>query len=236
MHTSNYVYFDEEQELRGFLAYDPSISGPRPTVLVVHDWSGRNEFACNKAKLLAQMGYVGFAVDMYGQGQLGSTIEEKKALMTPLISNQALLRRRMEAALTAVCSMTEVDPNRMAIIGFCFGGLCALELARSGANIKGAVSFHGLLNKPGNIKSESIKAKILVLHGYADPMVPPEQVHAFCQEMTEAKLDWQIHMYGNVQHAFTNPEAHDSQLGTVYNEVAAQRSWQAMTNFFQEIL
>lgn len=235
MHTSNYIYRDGEQELHGFLAYDPSIVGPRPAVLVVHDWSGRNEFACDKAKLLAQMGYVGFAVDMYGQGKLGSTTEEKQALMKPLISEQSLLRQRIQTGLAAVCSMSEVDSKQVAIIGFCFGGLCALELARSGADLKGAISFHGLLHKPGTVKSASIKAKILALHGYDDPMVQPEQVHAFCKEMTDAHVDWQMHMYGHVQHAFTNPNVHDTQLGTIYNEVAARRSWQAMCNFLQEI-
>ncbi len=236
MHTSNYIYHDNEQELHGFVAYDKSLVGPRPAVLVVHDWSGRNEFACNKAKLLAELGYVGFAVDLYGEGQLGSTIEEKQTLMTPLVSNQALLRRRVQAGLAAVCAMSEVDSTQVAIIGFCFGGLCALELARSGAELKGVVSFHGLLHQLSTLKSEPIKAKILALHGYDDPMVQPDQVHAFCKEMTEANVDWQMHMYGNVQHAFTNPLAHDTQLGTIYNAVAAERSWQAMTNFLQEIL
>ncbi|PWY54674.1 hypothetical protein DGG96_15520 [Legionella qingyii] len=236
MHTSNYIYHDDGQELHGFVAYDKSFAAPRPAVLVVHDWSGRNEFACDKAKLLAEMGYVGFAVDMYGQGKLGSTTEEKQALMTPLISDQALLRRRVQAGLTAVSSMSEVDSKQVAIIGFCFGGMCALELARSGASIKGVVSFHGLLHKPGNLKSEPIKAKILALHGYDDPMVQPDTAQAFCKEMTDANVDWQMHMYGHVQHAFTNPLAHDTQLGTIYNAVAAQRSWQAMSNFLQEIL
>lgn len=155
--------------------------------------------------------------------------------MNPLVSDQKLLRRRIQAGLTAACSMSEVDSKRVAVIGFCFGGLCALELARSGADLKGVVSFHGLLHKPGNLKSEPITAKILVMHGYDDPMVQPDQVHEFCNEMTEANVDWQMHMYGHVQHAFTNPLAHDKQLGTIYNEVAAQRSWQSMTNFLQEI-
>ncbi|MBI2784899.1 MAG: dienelactone hydrolase family protein [Legionella longbeachae] len=235
MHISNYIYHDEKQELNGFLAYDDSIAGPRPAVLVVHDWSGRNEFACEKAKLLAEMGYIGFALDMYGHAQIGTTTEEKQALMKPLLADQVLLRQRVQAGLAAVCSIPKVENKQVAIIGFCFGGLCALELARSGAELKGVVSFHGLLHKPGSLKSEPIKAKILALHGYDDPMVQPEQVHAFCQEMTEAKVDWEMQMYGRVQHAFTNPQAHDTQLGTIYNAVAARRSWQAMTDFLKEI-
>jgi dienelactone hydrolase len=185
--------------------------------------------------MLAEMGYVGFALDMFGDARLGTTSEEKSALIEPLVSNQMLLRQRVQAAVDAVFAMPEVDAQRVAIIGFCFGGMCALELARSGADIKGAVSFHGLLHKPGTLKAEQIKAKILALHGYSDPMATPEQVNSFCQEMTEAKVDWQMQMYGLVQHAFTNPQAHDAQLGLVYNATAAKRSWVAMTNFLQEI-
>lgn len=235
MHTSNYIYHQGEQELHGFLAYDETHKKARPAVIVAHDWSGRGEFACQKATQLATMGYVGFALDMFGQARLGATTEEKSALIEPIMANQALLRARVTAALHAVCSMPEVDKQRIAIIGFCFGGLCALELARSGADIKGAVSFHGLLHKPGTMESGIIKAKILALHGYDDPMAKPEVAHAFCQEMTAAKVDWQMHMYGLVQHAFTNPHAHDTQLGLIYNAGAAKRSWLAMTNFLQEI-
>lgn len=235
MHTSKHIYTHGEQELHGFLAHDGKNSAPRPAVLVVHDWSGRNEFACAKAQLLAEMGYIGFAVDMYGEAKLGSTNEEKMALMNPLASDRAKLQARVRAAFDTVRSLPEVDPARVAIIGFCFGGLCALDLARTGASLKGAVSFHGILAKPNNLQDETIKAKILVLHGYDDPMVKPDAVINFCQEMTDAKVDWQVHMYGNVQHSFTNPLAHDLDLGLVFNSLAAERSWLAMRNFFHEI-
>ncbi len=234
MHTSNYIYHDGKLELHGFLAYEET-KKTRPAVIVVHDWSGRNEFACQKAQLLAEMGYVGFALDMFGEGQVGTTIEEKQALMEPLVHDREQLRIRINAALDALITRPEVDKNRVAVIGFCFGGLCALDLARSGADIKGAISFHGLLGKPDNLKSKKIKAKVLVLHGYDDPMVKPDLVNEFCQEMTEAEVDWQLHMYGNVQHGFTNPQAHDAHLGIFYNQLAAQRSWLAMTNFLHEI-
>lgn len=235
MHHSNYIYHDGAHELHGFLAYDDAINDPRPAVLVVHDWSGRNAFACEKAKMLADMGYVGFALDMYGQAQIGHSTEEKMALMTPLVSDRNLLLNRVRAAFDVLVTMPEVDANRIAIIGFCFGGLCALDLARSGADIKGAVSFHGLLNKPDIHQTAPIKAKVLALHGYEDPMVKPDQLALFCDEMTQAKADWQVQMYGHVQHAFTNPEAHDTQLGLMYNAKAATRAWQAMHNFLQEI-
>jgi len=235
MHASNYVYHDGEQELYGYLAYDEPKDKPRPAVLVVHDWTGRNDFACQKAELLAEMGYIGFAADMYGLGRLGETVDEKQALMQPLVNDRRLLRGRINAALDALVGMAEVDNQRIAVIGFCFGGLCALDLARSGANIAGVVSFHGLLNKPKELANHAIKARVLVLHGYDDPMVPPEQVNAFCKEMTEAKVDWQVHMYGHTQHAFTNPNAHDKNLGTIYNPKAEHRSWRAMTDFLQEL-
>lgn len=235
MHTSNYTYHHAEQELHGFLAFNDANKAPMPAVLVAHDWSGRNEFMCQQAQLLAQMGYLGFALDMYGQGRVGSTDDEKKALMHPLITNRSLLATRVQAAYDAVRGMPQVDSNRIAIIGFCFGGLCALDLARSGAAIKGAVSFHGLLNRPTHSLSSSINAKILVLHGYDDPMVQPQQVSDFCQEMSVANVDWQVHMYGHVQHAFTNPNAHNLQAGLIYNSLAAQRSWHAMAYFLQEI-
>ena len=236
MHTSNYLYHHGEQELHGFLAYDDSYDKQRPAVLVVHDWSGRNDFACEKATMLVEMGYLGFAVDMYGHGRLGTSTSEKTALMEPLINDRRLLRERIRAAFDALIAMPEVDINRIAIIGFCFGGLCALDLARSGAELKGVVSFHGLLNKPKGLANHTIYAKVLALHGYDDPMVLSEQVNEFCQEMTLAKVDWQVHMYGHTQHAFTNPHAHDTELGTIYNAKAERRALQAMTNFLQEIL
>jgi len=236
MHTSNYLYHHGEQELHGFLAYDDSHDKPRPAVLVVHDWSGRNEFACEKATMLGEMGYLAFALDMYGNGRIGASTHEKKALMEPLINDRILLRERIRAAFDALVAMSEVDYNRIAVIGFCFGGLCALDLARSGAEVKAVVSFHGLLNKPKQIANQPIHAKILALHGYDDPMVKPDDVNEFCKEMTLAEVDWQVHMYGNTQHAFTNPQAHDTQLGTIYNPKAEKRAFQAMTNFLQEVL
>jgi len=236
MHTSNYLYHHGEQELHGFLAYDDSHDRPRPAVLVVHDWSGRNDFACEKAAMLAEMGYLGFAVDMYGLGRLGESTREKKGLMEPLVNDRNLLRDRVRAAFDALIAMSEVDSSRIAVIGFCFGGLCALDLARSGAEVKAVVSFHGLLNKPKDIPNSPISAKILVLHGYDDPMVSPDDVNTFCQEMTESKVDWQVNMYGHTKHSFTNPHAHDEQLGTIYNPKTEQRAFAAMTAFLKEVL
>lgn len=235
MHVSNYIYHHGEQELHGFLAYNDKIDKPRPAILIAHDWSGRNALACERAEMIANMGYVAFALDMYGQGRLGETVDEKMALMSPLANDRRLLRDRIRAAYDALIEMPEVDLERVAAIGFCFGGLCVLDLARSGLDFKAAISFHGLLNAPDIAMHEKIKAKILALHGYDDPMVKPEQVQAFCEEMTKAQADWQVYMYGNTQHAFTNPQAHDANLGTIYNPLAEKRAFQAMKNLLDEV-
>lgn len=235
LQTSKIEYSDGHIALEGYCALNADKPGKKPAVLVVHDWSGRNDFACQKAEQLAELGYVGFAVDMYGNGQVGHTIEEKQALMKPLAEDRALLRQRIVAAYEAVSQLAVVNTARMAVIGFCFGGLCALDLARSGAEIKGAISFHGLLMPPPNLPNKKMHAKVLALHGHDDPMVPPEQVADFQKEMTAAHVDWQVHVYGNVQHAFTNPMAHDPNMGTVYNGVADKRSWISMREFLAEI-
>lgn len=235
MYTANYLYQHQEQECQGFLAYNSANNHPRPAVLVAHDWSGRNQFACDKALELAKLGYVGFAMDIYGQGQMGESTEAKQALMQPFINDRQLLGERLHAAYEAVASLPQVDSNRIAVIGFCFGGLCALDLARSGVNLKGAVSFHGLLNKPKDCTNAPIMAKILALHGYDDPMVKPKDLALFCEEMTKAKVDWQVHQYGHTQHGFTNPLAQDYKQGILYNPIAEKRALQAMTNFLAEV-
>lgn len=232
MQAQTFEYVDGDTTCIGYLAI-PDSDTPKPCVLIVHDWSGCNQFAKQKAQELASMGYIGFAIDMYGNGALGETIEEKQALMNPLIEDRNLLATRVNSALQAISSQEEVDTNNIAAIGYCFGGLCALDLARSGAEVKGVVSFHGLLNKPDY--ETDIKAKVLVLHGYDDPMVSPEQVGQFADEMTKKNVDWQIHIYGHAKHAFANPNANNQDLGTVYNEKADKRSWHAATNFFEEI-
>ncbi len=233
--TENIDYRDGDTTLKGYCAYDDRSQTKRPGVLVIHDWTGRNTFVEEKAKQLAEQGYVGFAVDMYGDGKTGQTKEEKSALMTPLIQNRQLLLSRIVAALTTLKNMSMVDTNQLAAIGFCFGGLCALDLARSGAAIQGVVSFHGELSPPPTPPQAKIKAALLVLHGYDDPMVSPAKVNAFAEEMTRAKADWQINMYGHTMHAFTNPEANDPGFGTVYQPTTNARAFKAMALFFNEI-
>lgn len=155
--------------------------------------------------------------------------------MSPLASDRTLLRRRINAALQAVRQLPNVDASRIAAMGYCFGGMCVLELARSGADIRGVISVHGIF-APGKIANESITAKVLCLHGHNDPMVPPEQVLAFETEMTQAGVDWQVHVYGGTMHAFTNPKANNPGFGTVYNEVAADRAYRSIADFLIEIM
>lgn len=227
-------YADEHNTKMQGLAIIPD-GGNKPVVMIAHDWSGRNHFAKKIAEDIAGLGYIGFALDIYGDGRIGNTKEEKTALITPFMQDRALLLSRLKAGLNAAKSLPSADANRIAIIGFCFGGLCALDLARSGVSIKGAVSFHGLLNPPTQLPKHVIQAKVLALHGFDDPMALPEQVIAFGKEMTEAKADWELNMYGNTTHAFMNPEANDPAFGTVYQPVTAARAWLAMKNFMQEI-
>lgn len=235
IYQSDFIYQHDKQQLKGYIAFDEKNQQKKPAVLIVHDWSGRNTFACEKAEYLARLGYVAFAVDMYGDGRTGETIDEKMALMQSVLHDRMFLRARIQSALDVLSSMDTVDSRRIAVIGFCFGGLCALELARSGADIRGAVSFHGLLHQADGVANQVIKSKILVLHGYSDPSVTPEVVNAFCQEMTDAGVDWQVHMYGQTVHGFTNPMANNASMGIVYNPVAEKRSIQSMTNFLKEI-
>lgn len=232
--SNTVCYLDGDVLLEAFFAFDDSLSGRRPAVLINHTWAGRDDFVAEKAKKLAALGYVGFAVDMYGKGVLGSDAEENAKLMQPFMQDRQLLKKRMMAALYAVKLMPWVDDSRIAAVGFCFGGLCSLDLARAGTDLRGVVSFHGLLGAPdGN--SHPIKAKILALHGHDDPMVPVEQVIAFEKEMTKAGADWQLHTFGNTQHAFTNPLANNPDFGTVYQPEADKRSWILMENFLAEI-
>ena len=218
----------------GVLAVDGAKAGERPAVLVAHAWAGRSQFEIDKAKALAGLGYAGFAIDLYGKGVLGSSTEENQALMTPFVEDRAMLQSRLLTIVDLLKSQPEADAGKIGAIGFCFGGLCVLDIARAGGDVKGVVSFHGLLGAPGNAK-DAVNASVLALHGWDDPMAPPADVEAFGKEMTAAGADWQLHAYGKTMHAFTNPEANDPGFGTVYDAKADKRSWQAMANFLEEV-
>ena len=177
MHTETIDYKHGDTQLEGYVTWDDSISGPRPAVLVAHDWTGRRDFATSKAEEMAKLGYVGFALDMYGKGVFGADgdVEGNSALMNPLAGDRAALRGRMTAALAAVRGMDVVDSSKVGAMGYCFGGMCVLELARAGADVGGVISIHGIFS-PGDVPNEQITARVLCLHGQDDPMVPPEQV------------------------------------------------------------
>ncbi len=235
MITEQLEYNDGDTELEAYVAYQKTDS-QKPLVLVSHDWSGRRDFACKGAERVAEMGYVGLALDMYGKGVFGSDgdVELNSSLMNPLATDRAALRRRIKAALVAGRNIPQVDATRVAAMGYCFGGMCVLELARSGADVLGVISIHGIF-ATGEEPNEAIKAKVLCLHGHDDPMVPPAQVLDFETEMSAAGVDWQLHAYGGTMHAFTNPAANDPDFGTVYNEVAEKRCYQSIANFLDEL-
>ena len=229
-------YRDGSTVLEGFFCHDDSRPGPLPGLLIAHEWGGRSEFVERKARRLAWHGFATFALDMFGKGKRGTTSAECSALIGPFVQDRALIARRVSAALTALRQLPEVDARRIAAMGFCFGGMCVLDLARSGADVRGVASLHGLLKPTGLPGQGRIGAKILILHGYDDPMAPPEDVLAIGEELTAAGADWQLHAYGNTRHSFTNPHANDREAGMVYDEAADRRSWHALLEFLEEVL
>jgi dienelactone hydrolase len=228
-------YKDGNVALEGMLAWDDSHAGQRPGVLVSHAWAGRSDKEDGKAKALAGLGYVAFALDLYGKGVRGSNPDENSVLMQPFLDDRAMLQKRLLLSLATLRDQEEVDASKIAAIGFCFGGLCVLDIARTGEDLAGVVSFHGLFGAPANTAGNTINAKVLALHGWDDPMATPEDVIALTKEMTAMNADWQLHAFGNTVHAFTNPEANDRAMGTVYDAAADRRSWIAMQNFLQEL-
>lgn len=228
-------YRDGDAVLEAYVA-SPAAGGKRPAVLVSHAWAGRGAFECDKADKLAELGYVGIAIDNYGKGILGKSMEENSALMTPFVQDRARLRKRLLAGISAAAALPQVDASRMAAIGFCFGGLCVLDMARSGADLRGVVSFHGLFKPADGLANAKIRAKVLALHGHDDPMVPPDAVLALEKELSAAGADWQIHAYGGTMHAFMNPDANAPQNGMAYNPTVAARAWTSMKNFLAEVL
>ncbi len=230
--TRRFTYSIDDKDFEGHLSSDGTSA--KPGVIICHAWAGRSDFENDKAEKLAALGYTGVAIDLFGKGVLGTSKEENQKLIEPFVTDRALLQDRLAKIIAVIKDLPEVDASNVAAIGFCFGGLCVLDIARAGGDVKGVVSFHGLLGAPGNTK-DKINAKILALHGWDDPMAPPSDVTALGEELTKAGADWQLHGYGGVMHAFTNPAANDPGLGTVYNENADRRSWTAMKNFLSEV-
>lgn len=237
MHVQYLDYMAGDVVCEGYVAYDDAAAGRRPCVLVCHAWSGQSDAERAKAVELAGLGYVAFAVDVYGKGVRGGLLDDNSKLMQPFMDDRALLRDRMLLGLETARSHPAVDPDRVAAIGFCFGGLCALDLARSGGpGLKGVVSIHGLFHPPNLGPQEPVSARVLLLHGYDDPMAPPDQLLGIAKELSDAKADWQVHAYGNTMHAFTLPGANMPERGIAHNPTSARRADLAMRNFLDEVL
>lgn len=223
-----------------YIAYDNASGSKRPAVLVAHQWGGPTDHERAKAEALAGLGYVGIAIDVYGKGVRGRSMDEESpahAAFHGLMEDRALLRERLLATVELARQHPLVDPARIAMIGYCFGGVCALDAARAAApGVRGVVSLHGVFPPPNLGPEGRIDAKVLVLHGYDDPLAPPDSLLALARELTDAGADWQIHAYGHTVHAFTVETANNPARGLQYSAAADRRSWKAMQYFLDEVL
>jgi len=229
-------YKQGQTVLEGLSVYETTVQGKRPAVLIVHQWKGLGDYEKKRAEMLAQLGYNVFAVDIYGKGIRPNNPKDAAAEAARYKDDRALLRARVRAGLDQLKGHQLTDAKRMAAIGYCFGGTTVLELARSGADISGVVSFHGGLNTPNADDAKNIRAKVLALHGADDPFVPAKEVEAFQEEMRQGGVDWQLVAYGGAVHSFTDWNAgNDNSKGAAYNERADKRSWEALKQFFAEL-
>ncbi len=229
-------YQQGDTRLVGYLAYPKDAKGLLPGVLVVHEWLGLNDYAKHRAEQLAELGYIALAADIYGDGKIAADTKEAGKLASFYKNDRPLLRARVAAGLATLKAQSGVAPDKIAAIGYCFGGTTVLELARSGADIAGVVSFHGGLDTPTPQDAKNIRAKVLALHGADDPYVPADQVAAFESEMRQSGVDWQLIIYGGAVHGFTNPaNGNDNSKGAAYNATADARSWIAMQQFFGDL-
>jgi dienelactone hydrolase len=236
--TQDVDYSSDAATLRGYLAFDDSAAERRPGVLVFHEGLGLGDFAMARARMLAELGYVALAADMFGGRRQARNLQEVAKFVGDLRSQPETLRARGRAALATLAVLPQVDARRLAAIGFCFGGSVVLELAREGAALKAVVSFHGVLTTRTPAVAGKVKASVLVLTGAEDPLAPPDQVKAFQDEMRAAHVpDWQVISYGNTLHGFTNPAADGSMMRTaLYSAQADRRSWASMRSLLEEVL
>ncbi len=232
----NVIYKDGNTTLEGYLAYDDSHTGKMPMIIVAHEWWGLNNYIKMRCDMLAKLGYAAFAADIYGKGIRATTAKEAGRLSSFYSKNRKLLRERMLAAYNLAKKYKFVDANDMAVIGYCFGGGAAFELAMSGVNLKGVVTFHGAIDLPDTAGLKNIKAKVLICHGANDPFVPVSAVTKLMKEMSNAGINYEVNFYSGTVHAFTNPASgNDPSKGVAYNKLSDERSWQAMKDFFKEI-
>ncbi|HTB84941.1 MAG TPA: dienelactone hydrolase family protein [Candidatus Sulfotelmatobacter sp.] len=233
--TKTIEYQQNGDTLEGVLVWDDATAGKRPGVLIVHQWLGLTDYEIGRAKQLAGLGCVAFCADIYGKGIRPTNTDEAGKLAGKYKSDRQLLRGRAVAALNVLKGGDLTDPKNVAAIGYCFGGTTVLELARTGAELNGVVSFHGGLDSPTPDDGKNIKCKVLVLAGANDPFQKASDLEAFEKEMRDNKVDWSITFYGNAVHSFTQPNPGFVNPGAQYNEKADKRSWQAMRDFFAEI-
>ena len=230
-------YMHDGATLEGYLAYDDAVSGKAPGILVVHEWWGLNDYVRSRAEELARMGYVAFALDMYGKGKSTEHPDQAAAWMKEINANMDQWLKRAMAGLQVLKKQPQVDTARLAAIGYCFGGATVQVLAYGGADLKGVVSFHGSLIPPSAEQAGRARAKILICHGAQDPMNAPETLTTYVNAMNASSIDWQLIVYGGTRHSFTNPDADKRGMAALaYNPSADKRSWQHMTYFFNEIL
>lgn len=241
MVQEKFPYLCDEQEMMGYLSFEEG-EEVQPSILILPAWRGVDSFATEIADALAGCGYAALVADLYGGGTYASDNEKAMELMLPLFLNRKLLQERCRAAHRVLLSLSQIDATRSGAIGFCFGGLAAIELLRSGAPLSGVVAFHPLLGKTIEGKearlapiAPEITAALLLLHGHLDPMVSAEDIATFQKEMVEAKIDWEMDIYGGAMHAFTNPEANDPEFGTLYHPQSCERAMARMYAFFEEI-
>jgi dienelactone hydrolase len=229
-------YREGDTVCEGYLAYDDAKTGKLPGILVAHDWSGCGEYTHKRTQMLAELGYVAFAADIFGKGIRAKSYPECVEISKNYYADRQLTRRRAQAGLDTLLQQPNVDASKIATVGYCFGGIVVLELARSGAAVKATVAYHGQLSTPNPADAKNIKGSVLILHGAIDPVVPPDEVAAFEKEMEAAKVDWQLTAYGGAVHTFTNWALPTEGAQAAYNEKADKRSWLAMKNFFAETI
>lgn len=237
--TKTIDYKIDGESFSGFLAYDESIKGKRPGVLVVHEWWGANDYAHKRAQDLAKEGYVAFALDMYGTGKVADHPDQAKAFMTATLEKMEVAEKRFNKGQEILKAQANVDSDNLAAIGYCFGGGIVLHMARAGADLKGVASFHGSLGTKTPAKEGAVKAKVKAYNGAADPFVPAEQIEGFKKEMEAAKVDYELVNYPGVLHSFTNPNADNVgkkfDMPLAYDAKADADSWKSMLSFFTEI-